>query len=107
MKRRYFSGFVVGCCVYIVAVSVAFAFGVAESDTEGVSFLPAALLTSPWFFIPESMHLPEGLFSALTAFYDFPLFLVSALLNIVVVYRIRRFFLSKRKEQPPQLGLRH
>jgi hypothetical protein len=98
--------FIRAYCIYLLAVIAAFAFGLAEKDSAGVSFIPTVLLTLPWFFVSAISSLPRWLFSALTAFYDLPLFSVSALLNICFAELVRRFFALKREEKPPSLRLR-
>ncbi|HEX6496920.1 MAG TPA: hypothetical protein VF018_15620 [Acidobacteriaceae bacterium] len=71
--------------LYVLAVVATFAFGIAFPHSEGWSFLPTMILTLPWSMIP----VPNGLFAALTAYDDLPLFLCGMILNIVIVYIIR------------------
>lgn len=85
--------FIMVCCLYFAAVAVAFVFGLAEKDADGVSFIPTIIITLPWFFVPSIASFPDWLFSFLTAFYDLPLFLFSALLNVGIAKLIRRFYI--------------
>ncbi|NYF51367.1 hypothetical protein HDF12_001732 [Edaphobacter lichenicola] len=68
-------------------------FGLAVKDADGVSFIPTIIVTLPWFFISSIDSLPHWLFSFLTAFYDLPLFFLSALLNICFAELVRRFYI--------------
>jgi len=80
---------VVGC-IYLFTVVAAFIFGLLSKDDHGVSFLPAAMLTLPWFYILPFIAERLGLFAVLTAYYDLPLFAVSAFINVGIVAAIRR-----------------
>jgi hypothetical protein len=94
--------FVAGCVIYLSAVTVAFVVGIlfATKDSEGVSFLPTLLLTLPWFFvIAKLVEQPQWLFSTFIAFYDLPIFLFSAFLNIAVAGVIRRLLARNRTEK--------
>jgi hypothetical protein len=83
--------FLVGCLVYTLAVVVTFLVGLtfASKNSDGWTFLPCVLLTLPWWQILAMLPTPQWLFAALTAFYDLPLFALSALLNLAVVGGIR------------------
>src|ERR1700756_5245549 len=83
--------FLVGCLVYKLAVVVAFIVGLIleYKNSAGWTFLPALLWTLPWSQILAMLPTPQWLFTALTAFYDLPLFALSALLNLAVVGGIR------------------
>jgi len=83
--------FLLGCLVYLAAVVIAFLVGVifASKTSEGWTFLPAILITLPWWQILANLPTPHWLFTGLTAFYDLPLFALSALLNLAVVAAIR------------------
>ena len=78
------------CCIYLFSVAAAFIFGLLLKDDHGVSFLPTAMLTLPWFYILPVIAERLGLFSALTAYYDLPLFVFSAFLNVGIAAAIRR-----------------
>ena len=96
--------FIWACSIYIFAVVGSFIFGLIFKDPDGVSFVPTALLTIPWFFL--AMATPHWLFAALTAFYDLPLFLVSALLNLGIAEVLRRLRLQKQMEILPRISPR-
>ena len=83
--------FLVGCLVYTLAVVVTFLVGLtfASKNSEGWTFVPCLLLTLPCSQILAMLPTPQWLFAALTAFYDLPLFALSALLNLAVVAGIR------------------
>jgi hypothetical protein len=80
------------CCLYLLAVILAFVVGVVTKDDHGVSFIPTAILTLPFSFLCTVLPLPDWIFSGVTAFYDLPLFLASALLNICLAELIRRIY---------------
>ena len=86
--------FIVGCCVYLLFITIAFVLGRLHLDADGASFIPTFLLTLPWSFILTLIHLPKILFSALTVFHDLPLFLLSAALNVVIAALLRRLVVA-------------
>jgi hypothetical protein len=95
-KSNYRSStFTLACCFYLATVIAAFIFGVLKRDCCGGSFLPAVALTFPWFLISTIASVPRWLFTALTSFYDLPLFLLSAFLNVCLAELLRRFFTSR------------
>jgi hypothetical protein len=81
--------FTVASSVYLLSVAAAFLVGLAFRDDHGVSFIPAMLLVFPWSFILPYVALPLGLFSTLTAFYDLPLFAISATINLGIAELVR------------------
>ncbi len=92
---RYFSrGFLLGCSIYLLAVALTFLLGIATSSPHSGSwtFLPTCLLTLPWFPIAVIEGVPERVSKELTAFYDLPLFALSAFLNLLVAAGVRRLF---------------
>jgi hypothetical protein len=89
--------------MYLFAVGVAFLLGVVFRDGDGVSFLPTVLLTTPWFFVPAVVPPPHWLFAALTALYDFPIFLISASLNVLLGSLVCRRFSSKNSLGIPSI----
>ena len=56
------------------------------------TFLPTCMLTLPWFQIAVIEGVPDRLSRALTAFYDLPLFALSAFLNLLVAGGVRKLF---------------
>ncbi len=101
LKRIRDRIFIVVCCVYLLLVTITFVVGRLHLDAEGVSFIPSFLLTLPWSFILSSIHLPTMFFSALTAFYDLPLFMLSAALNIFTAGFLRHFLVVPAKIDSP------
>ena len=92
---RYFSrGFLLGCSIYLLAVALTFLLGIATSSPHSGSwtFLPTCLLTLPWFQIAVIEGVPDRLSRTLTAFYDLPLFAISAFLNLLVAGGVRKLF---------------
>jgi len=89
------STFTIACCLYLSTVIAAFVFGLLKRDCCGGSFLPTVALTFPWFLITAIDSMPRWLFTALTSFYDLPLFLLSAFLNVCLAELLRRFFASR------------
>jgi hypothetical protein len=87
--------FTIGCCIYISAVIATFIFGLIKKDPDGVSFIPTIVVTLPWFFAPMDW-IPHWAFSALTAFYDLPLFLLSAFLNLCIADLLCRYLRFRR-----------
>ena len=43
--------FVPVCGIYALCVLAAFVLGLVAKDDSGIAFLPAALLTLPWFYV--------------------------------------------------------
>ena len=82
--------FVAVCWIYMSVVGAAFLFGLFAKDDFGVSFLPAMLLTLPWPYVLLRITQPLGLIPLLTAYYDLPLFVISALLNVGIAETVRR-----------------
>jgi hypothetical protein len=73
-------------------VLIAFSLGWAKRDSDGVSFVPTLVLTFPWSFAMSQVPWPSKVFATLTAFYDLPLFSLSALLNILAAKMLKHFF---------------
>ena len=84
--------FKMSCFLYMASVVATFLFGLAHLDADGASFVFTSILTAPWFFL--AMYLPRAVFVVLTAFYDLPLFLISAALNIVTFKMLRGLLLA-------------
>jgi hypothetical protein len=82
--------FVAVCWIYLSVVGAAFLFGLFEKAGFGVSFLPAMLLTLPWPYVLLRIAPPLRLIPLLTAYYDLPLFAISALLNVGIAEAVRR-----------------
>jgi hypothetical protein len=59
-------------------VFAVFVLGFMTKDEHGVSFVPTALLTLPWWYFLIFIAERVGLVSPLTGFYDLPLFAISA-----------------------------
>jgi len=59
-------------------------------EEHGVSFLPAVLLTLPWFYVLPYIAELLRLFPLLTAYYDLPLFATAAFLNVAIAEGLRR-----------------
>jgi hypothetical protein len=89
--RRNGRIFTLLCCTYLLVVLIVFCAGWAKKDTDGVSFILTFLLTLPWSFAISQVPWSSKVLDALTAFYDLPLFVLSALLNIFVAKILRHF----------------
>jgi hypothetical protein len=70
-------------------VGAAFLFGLLMKEEHGVSFIPTVLLTLPWFYVLPYIAEPLRLFTVLTAYYDLPLFAISAFLNVAIAEGLR------------------
>jgi hypothetical protein len=70
--------FITICSIYLLFVAAAFLFGLLMKEEHGVSFIPAVLLTLPWFYVLPCIAELLRLFPVLTAYYDLPLFATSA-----------------------------
>jgi hypothetical protein len=92
--------FAIGYCAYLLLVIATFTFGTAHIDSDGVVFIPCFFLTIPWCFAITTVDLPRPLYDVLVAFYDLPLFLLSAALNIFVVELVRRLLAARSKAHP-------
>ena len=87
-RPKWLTTFGLGCLVYLLGVLAAYLFGLSHQDDDGTSFMYAAFLTFPWFFL--ATYLPRLLFGAVTTFHDSPLILLAAVINVIVVVGIRR-----------------
>jgi hypothetical protein len=82
--------FITVCWIYLFSVGAAFLFGLLFKDDHGVSFMPVLVLTSPWTHVMTKIARSLWLFPALTAYYDLPLFAISAFLNVSIAEGLRR-----------------
>ena len=81
--------FVAACCIYLFCVAAAYLFGFLTKDGFGVSFVPVMFLTFPWPWIFAYVAAPRWLVSTITTYYDLPLFIVSAFMNVGIAEALR------------------
>lgn len=67
---------------YLVLVGVLFLIARLYLDDDRASFIPVFLATLPGSFAFLLLDLPRPLIFALTMYYDLPLFVISAVVNI-------------------------
>ena len=72
----------IATATYLLIVAGLFLLGRLHLDEDGVSFVPVLLATLPWSLAVTLMHLSRPIFLAITAYYDLPLFALSAFLNV-------------------------
>jgi len=94
MRGRQFA---IGYCAYLLLVIGAFTLGRLFLESGGEYFIPCFFLTVPWCFAITLFAPPRALYDALTAFYNLPLFLISAALNIFIVELFRRILAALAK----------
>ena len=82
--------FVVISCIYLFCVGATFLFGLLTKNDAGASFLPVLLLTFPWTYVFVYVAGPLGLVPVMTAYYDLPLFAISAFMNVGIAEALRR-----------------
>jgi hypothetical protein len=82
--------FVAVCCAYVSCMFGAYLIGLLRKDYFGVSFMPALLLTFPWPYIFLWFAGRSWLVSTLTAYYELPLFAISAFMNVGMAEALRR-----------------